>query len=73
MLVGMAPFGSLLAGWSADQVGAPLVVACGGGFCALAGIVFSRQLPRLREAAKPLLAARGITLEGAATEGKSFN
>jgi MFS family permease len=63
MLVGMAPFGSLLAGWSADQVGAPLVVAIGGGFCAVAGIVFARQLPRLREAAKPILAARGIDLE----------
>lgn len=60
MLVGMAPFGSLLAGWAADQVGAPLVVAIGGGFCAIAGIVFARQLPRLCEAAKPILAARGI-------------
>ena len=65
MLVGMAPFGSLLAGWSADQVGAPLVVAIGGGFCAVAGIVFSRQLPRLRESARPILAARGIVLESA--------
>lgn len=63
MLVGMAPFGSLLAGWAADQVGAPLVVAIGGGFCAFAGIVFARQLPRLREAAKPILAARGIVPE----------
>src|SRR5262245_33219514 len=63
MLVGMAPFGSLLAGWAADQVGAPPVVAIGGGFCTLAGIVFARQLPRLREAAKPILAARGIILE----------
>jgi MFS family permease len=63
MLVGMAPFGSLLAGWAADQVGAPLVVAIGGGFCAIAGIVFGRRLPRLREAAKPILAARGIILE----------
>src|SRR2546426_1891781 len=63
MLVGMAPFGSLLAGWAADQVGAPLVVATGGGFCAVAGIVFARRLPRLREAAKPILAARGIILE----------
>jgi MFS family permease len=63
MLVGMAPFGSLLAGWAADQVGAPLVVAIGGGFCAIAGIVFARRLPRLREAAKPILAARGIILE----------
>jgi MFS family permease len=63
MLVGMAPFGSLLAGWAADQVGAPLVVAIGGGFCAIAGIVFARRLPGLREAAKPILVARGIILE----------
>jgi MFS family permease len=63
MLVGMAPFGSLLAGWAADQVGAPLVIAGGGGFCAVAAIIFARQLPRLREAAKPILAARGIILE----------
>jgi MFS family permease len=63
MLVGMAPFGSLLAGWTADQVGAPMVVAIGGGFCAIAGVVFARRLPRLREAAKPILAARGIILE----------
>ena len=60
MLIGMAPFGSLLAGWAADQVGAPLVVAIGGGFCAVAGMIFARQLPRLREAARPILAARGI-------------
>jgi len=60
MLVGMAPFGSLLAGWAADQIGAPLVIAAGGGFCTLAGIIFARQLPRLREAAKPILIARGI-------------
>ena len=71
MLVGMAPFGSLLAGWAADQVGAPLVVAIGGGFCAVAGIIFARQLPRLREAAKPILAARGIILETEANEGKA--
>lgn len=63
MLVGMAPFGSLLAGWAADQFGAPLVIAIGGGFCAVAAIVFARQLPRLREAAKPILTARGIVLE----------
>ena len=71
MLVGMAPFGSLLAGWAADQVGAPLVVGIGGGFCAVAGIVFARQLPRLREAAKPILAARGIILETEVKEGKT--
>ena len=63
MIVGMAPFGSLLAGWAADHFGAPLVVAIGGGFCALAGVVLARQLPRLRAAAKPILAARGISLD----------
>ena len=57
MLVGMAPVGSLLAGWAADRVGAP-VVAIGGGFCAIAGIAFAKRLPRLREAAKPILVAR---------------
>ena len=71
MLVGMAPFGSLLAGWAADQAGAPLVVALGGGFCAIAGIIFARQLPRLREAAKPILAARGIVLQTTGNEGKA--
>jgi MFS family permease len=60
MLVGMAPFGSLIAGWLADRVGAPLVVGVGGLFCAAAGLVFARQLPRLREAALPILIARGI-------------
>lgn len=68
MLVGMAPFGSLLMGWAADQAGAPVVVATGGAFCAVAGIIFARQLPRLREAARPILAARGIILEPGANE-----
>jgi MFS family permease len=71
MLVGMAPFGSLLAGWAADQAGAPLVVAIGGGFCAVAGIIFALQLPRLRAAAKPILSARGIVLESNVNEGKA--
>jgi MFS family permease len=60
MLVGMAPFGSLMAGWLADRIGAPLVVAGGGLFCACAGLGFARHLPRLREAALPILIARGI-------------
>ena len=68
MLVGMAPFGSLLMGWAADQAGAPVVVATGGAFCCIAGIVFARQLPRLRAAAKPILAARGIILESGSSE-----
>jgi MFS family permease len=69
MLVGMAPIGSLLAGWAADQMSARVVVAIGGTFCAVAGVVFARQLPRLREAAKPILAARGIILADAKAPG----
>jgi MFS family permease len=60
MLVGMAPFGSLLAGWLTDRFGAPIVVAGGGTGCALAALAFARQLPRLRAAAQPILLARGI-------------
>ncbi len=52
MLVGMAPFGSLLAGWFADRIGAPLVVTVGGVVCALAGLLFATQLPPLRAAAR---------------------
>jgi MFS family permease len=63
MLVGMAPFGSLLAGWLADRFGAPIVVAGGGTGCAFAALVFARQLPRLRAAAQPILLARGIISE----------
>ena len=66
MLVGMAPFGSLLGGWLADRIGAPIVVATGGAFCAVAGLIFARELPRLRAAARPLLVARGIIVEPAA-------
>ncbi|HEY2989850.1 MAG TPA: MFS transporter [Candidatus Binatia bacterium] len=60
MLVGMAPFGSLIGGWLADRIGAPLVVAIGGLFCAVAGALFAWQLPSLREAALPILIARGM-------------
>lgn len=69
MLVGMAPFGSLLAGWAADQIGATLVVAIGGGVCAVAGMIFARHLPQLRVAARAILAARGIVRETTVKEG----
>ena len=60
MLIGMAPFGSLLAGTLADRFSARVVVAAGGLCCAIAGLWFARLLPRIREAALPVLIARGI-------------
>jgi MFS family permease len=71
MLVGMAPFGSLIAGWSADRFGAQKVIAIGGFFCALAGIIFARQLPKLRKVAIPILVARGIIPDPAADGGSA--
>src|SRR5262249_452668 len=59
-LVGMAPFGSLLMGLLADRFGAPLVIAAGGGCCAVGGLWFARLLPRIRAAALPVLIERGI-------------
>jgi len=63
MLVGMAPFGSLVAGWASDRIGAPSVVAVGGAGCTLAGLLFARQLPRLAAAARPILIARGVIVD----------
>ena len=48
MLVGMAPFGSLMAGALAHTVGARITVATGGVLCAIAGGVFASGIPRMR-------------------------
>jgi MFS family permease len=49
MFLGMAPFGSLLAGALAERFGAPAVVAAGGAVCMGAAALFGRRLPALRE------------------------
>jgi MFS family permease len=72
MLIGMAPFGNLIAGWSADHIGAPRVIAIGGGFCIAAGIVFAWQLPKLRQVAIPILIARGVIADPAADPGAAI-
>ena len=64
MLVGMAPFGSLVCGALADVMGAPATVIINGCFCVLGGFVFGLRLPRLREAALPILKTRGLMPEG---------
>ncbi|MGH9870158.1 MAG: MFS transporter [Candidatus Polarisedimenticolia bacterium] len=48
MFVGMAPWGSLIAGALAHAIGTPATVAAGGGACALAGLLFATRLPALR-------------------------
>jgi MFS family permease len=57
-LMGMTPFGSLLAGAAAARFGAPETVAAGGAVCLASAILFYSRIPKLRREAAPLLAAQ---------------
>jgi MFS family permease len=58
-LMGMTPFGSLLAGALASLIGAPGTVAAGGALCVAASLLFWSRLPSLSTEATPLLVAQG--------------
>ena len=60
MFMGMAPFGSLLSGWSADHIGAPKTVALGGLLAILGALAFARHLPTIRREARQLLDAASV-------------
>jgi MFS family permease len=55
MFMGMAPIGSLGAGYISDHLGAPKALILGGAISLVAAAVFSWRLPVLRAAARPLL------------------
>ena len=57
--MGMAPFGSLMAGFLAERIGAPTTVLIGGAACIVATLVFGRRLPRAPLAAPPTAPANG--------------
>ncbi len=58
--VGMAPFGSLLAGTLATAIGAPLTVIANGAVVILAAAGFASQLPAVRDAIRPIYRQMGI-------------
>jgi MFS family permease len=58
MFMGMAPFGSLLAGWAAARFGPRATVAAGGLVCMVGAAAFTGILPRVRSEARRLLAER---------------
>jgi MFS family permease len=58
--VGMAPFGSLLAGGLAHKLGAPHTVIITGTVVILGGLWFATQLKALREEIRPIYQAMGI-------------
>jgi MFS family permease len=61
--VGMAPFGSLLAGSLAARIGAPATLLISG-LCCLAGVAwFGMHLKELRRAVRPIYIELGILPE----------
>ncbi|MGC1784372.1 MAG: MFS transporter [Acidobacteriaceae bacterium] len=58
--VGMAPFGSLLAGGLAHLVGAPVTMMITGSFCIAGAIWFTTQLPNIRIHIRPVYRQLGI-------------
>ncbi|MFZ0034884.1 MAG: MFS transporter [Sedimentisphaerales bacterium] len=58
--IGLAPFGSLLAGTAAHNIGAPLTVLLCGALCLLATVLFSRKLPEISKLIRPIYARKGI-------------
>ena len=63
MFMGMAPFGALGAGVTAQHLGAPLTVAIGGVVSLAGGLTFAWRLPALRAAAQSLRAAQEVAGE----------
>jgi MFS family permease len=58
--MGMAPFGSLIAGSAASSIGAPLTLAIGGGLCIIGALAFTSNLPALRKQVHPIYVRMGI-------------
>ncbi len=65
--VGMAPFGSLLAGTMAHAIGAQHTVIVSGVACILGGVWFWVQLPKLRKDMRPIYEKLGILTPHAET------
>ncbi len=62
-VVGVAPFGSLLAGALAARFGAPTTLVMSGSICLLGSLWFSLRLPALRRVIRPIYVELGILPE----------
>ncbi len=61
--LGIATFGSLLAGGVAGIIGAPQTLMGGGALCILGAAMFAYKLPKLRKEARPVYIEKGILPE----------
>jgi MFS family permease len=64
--MGVAPFGSLMAGALAGRIGVTSTMLLGGSICLLGSLVFARNLGSLREHILPIYRQKGIIPEVAA-------
>jgi MFS family permease len=62
-VLGVAPFGSLIAGSVAARLGAPYTIMGGGLACVAASLFFVRRLPVLRKLLRPIYEQKGIIPE----------
>jgi len=58
--MGMAPFGSLLAGTMAHAIGAPWTVMANGALVLVAGVLFAFRLPKLGRQIRVIYREMGI-------------
>ena len=58
--IGMAPFGSLMAGTLAAQIGAPKTVMLSGAGCLVASVLFAKNLRAMRNVVRPIYRKLGI-------------
>jgi MFS family permease len=61
--MGMAPFGSLIAGSLASKIGAPNTLILGGICCIAGALIFASQLPLLKKLVHPIYQKMGIIPE----------
>jgi MFS family permease len=62
-VMGMTPFGSLLAGTLASKIGAPNTLLVGGISCLAGAFIFTKKIPVLRQKIRPIYIKKGIILE----------
>ena len=61
--IGMAPFGSLIAGALANAIGARYTLLIGGLSCLAGGALFAFILPKIRKEIRPIYVRMGIINE----------
>jgi MFS family permease len=69
--IGMASFGSLIAGSAATHIGAPNTLRISGLLCIVAAMVFLKKLPELRKHIHPIYVQKGIIPQVAAGLGSA--